>query len=201
MLHFLSGRFSCDPLRCTCLCRNFPIQCHGIFHHYIRCLRRNIMEEYRVQTVTFFPHKILNYCNSRFTQYLCTFSCHLWIRIPGTNHHFFNLLFYDRFRTRRCLAIMTAWFQRNIDCRTLCRFCKRCDCIALCMKFSAFFMITFPDDPAVFYDHCTYHGIRIRPSFSFFCKLDCPEHVFLIRHFSSFFLSYTKTPAGYLQGK
>ena len=34
-----------------------------------------------------------------------------------------------------------------------------------------------------------------------FCKLDCPEHVFLIRHFSSFFLSYTKTPAGYLQGK
>ena len=73
------------------------------------------MKEHRVQTVTFFPHKILNYCNSRFTQYLCTFPCHLWIRIPGTNHHFFDLLFYDRFRTRRCLApFFASWIARSM---------------------------------------------------------------------------------------
>ena len=84
--------------------------------------------------------------------------------------------------------MMTARLQRNINHRTFCWFCKRSNSITFCVKFSILFMIAFPDDPSVFYDHCPYHRIGIRPAFSFFGQLNRPKHIFLIRHFYSFFL-------------
>ena len=84
--------------------------------------------------------------------------------------------------------MMTARLQCNINHRTFCWFCKRSNSITFCVKFSILFMIAFPDDPSVFYDHCPYHRIGIRPAFSFFGQLNRPKHIFLIRHFYSFFL-------------
>ena len=89
---------------------------------------------------------------------------------------------------------MAARLQRHIKCCSLGAFCQGCDCVPFCMKLTTFFVIPFPDNTSILYDHGTNHRVWICPSTSFFCQFNCTAHVKFICHFFSFLISPGKAP-------
>ena len=72
------------------------------------------MEKHRIQPVAFFAHEIFLHLDSCCPECLCSFPCHLRIRIARADYHTADSLFQNRFRTWRRLAIMTAGLQRHV---------------------------------------------------------------------------------------
>lgn len=124
-----------------------------------------------------------------------TFSMYQRVRVLRTNHHSADSGGKQGIGTRRLFSVVAARLQCDINGCPFGRFGTMCQRIPLRMQLSVPFVISFPDNFFIFYDHGSHQRIRGYPSRSLFRQFECSPHISFICHK---FLHTTKSPGQFL---
>ena len=140
------------------------------------------MEEYRIKSVAFIHHEVLDYLDTMFSKNSSTLPRNLGIRISRTDDNLRKSVLDYRLGAWRGFAIMAAWLKSHIYGRTQGRLCERGESIPLGMKLAVFLMIALTNDSAILYNNGTNDRIRIGKAASALCKFDGSQHEISVSH-------------------
>ena len=176
-----SGLFSCDPHGFTCVSGNPAIHSHGVFQGNIGDVPGDVMEKDRVDAVAFLPHEILNDFNACGPELPDALSGYFGIGIRGSNDDPLDPAFDYGFSTGRLLSIMTTRLQCYVHFCPIRRFRQLLQRFSFGVQFSVPLMAAKTDDPAIFHDYRTHHGIWIGMTCRRSGQIYGMPHIFFIR--------------------
>ena len=175
-----------DPLRSSGDGGDFPVGSHGVFHCHIRALRGDVVKERTVKGITFCPKKIFLHLNARCSQDSCPFASYFGIGVTGTDDHFGNACFQKGFCAGRCLAVVTAGFQCDIDGSTFRAGAAVCQSVPLCVESAKTCVPAFADDFAVLDNDRAHQWVGVNGADAVFGKGHGSPHKILFFHFLHF---------------
>ena len=181
-LNMIPGNFPGDPFGSACVCGDFSVHRHGVFHGNEGAFCGDIVEEHLVQRIAFLLQNIFGHIYAVCAQDCNSFSGYQRIRVSGTHDHPVNARVQNRIHAGRLLSVMAARLQCHIQGRSLRIFGAGCQRIALRMSLTVSLVPALSDDPALFYDHGTHHRVGRRPSATLFCKLQSQTHILFVVH-------------------
>jgi hypothetical protein len=181
-LNMSPGNFPGDPFGSACVCGDFSVHCHGVFHGNEGAFCGDIVEEHLVQRIAFLLQNIFGHIYAVCAQDCNSFSGYQRIRVSGTHDHPVNARVQNRIHAGRLLSVMAARLQCHIHGRSLRIFGAGCQRIALRMSLTVFLVPALSDDPALFYDHGTHHRVGRCPPAALFCKLQSQTHIVFVVH-------------------
>ena len=182
-----------NPLGSAVCRRDFAVGGHGVFHCHIRAFGGDVVKEWGIERIAFFPQKILFYRNACLPQQRSTFARYLGIGIPGTNDDLGNACLQNGVGTGRCFAIVAAGFQCDKKRGAFRGSLAVCQRVALCMQSAEAGVISLADDMSIFDENGAYQWVGVDCANPLFRQGDGTAHQILFFQ-SVHFLSQKKEP-------
>ena len=107
-LNMIPGNFSGDPFGSACVCGDFSVHRHGVFHGNEGAFCGDVVEEYLVQRIAFLLQNIFGHIDAMCAQERNSFSRHQRIRVSRTHDHPADARVQNRVHTGRLLSVMAA---------------------------------------------------------------------------------------------